>query len=503
MRVRWLLGALPLLAVYACGGGESSPLDPKASADGAGEGNAPGDTLPDGAPTGDAAGGDSAADEDAGATSPYVHRDVNHVLTTGQSNAVAHDSLPFLTSTQPYGNLMFNPGVMTSGNCNGSGCPSANYVAPTSLVPLVEGDHFFGPTNRVETSASGMANLATRLAAEQHGFGGAGKPAQHDMLVSNHGRSGNTYWCLRKDGCSYKPASQLKAFTEAMMQVEAGKALAAAAGKSYVVRAVTTIHGESNHYAYSGAPANWEFPIAGTDGTPNAIQDYGDGLVEWQRDYEASIKAITGQTEPVPLLVSGIAGWTNTEHSRIPQMQLDGHTKAPGKVLLIGPTYMLPHAGDCLHLSNHGSRRLGEYFAKVYAKVVLGGEAWEPVRPKQITRAGAVVTVRYHVPAPPLVLDTTRVTNPGSHGFKVVQGGATLPISSVAVTAPDTVTITLASAPAGAGVRLWYGMAVIDGNQCIGPTNGPRGNLRDSDQTPSNHGYDLHNWGVQFDLAVP
>ena len=27
------------------------------------------------------------------------------------------------------------------------------------------------------------------------------------MLVSLHGRSGNTYWCLRKGGCDYKPGT--------------------------------------------------------------------------------------------------------------------------------------------------------------------------------------------------------------------------------------------------------------------------------------------------------
>ena len=38
---------------------------------------------------------------------------------------------------------------------------------------------------------------------------------------------------------------------------------------------------------------------------------------------------------------------------------------------------------------------------------------------------------------------------------------------------------------------------------CPGPEKGPRGNLRDSDATPSIYGYDLHNWAVHFNLAVP
>jgi hypothetical protein len=45
------------------------------------------------------------------------------------------------------------------------------------------------------------------------------------------------------------------------------------------------------------------------------------------------------------------------------------------------------------------------------------------------------------------------------------------------------------------------------GTRCIGPgtafRGGARGNLRDSDATPSQYGYDLWNWGVAFDAAVP
>jgi hypothetical protein len=31
---------------------------------------------------------------------------------------------------------------------------------------------------------------------------------------------------------------------------------------------------------------------------------------------------------------------------------------------------------------------------------------------------------------------------------------------------------------------------------------GPRGNLRDSDTSPSQYGYELFNWAVHFDVPV-
>src|SRR5207253_2285800 len=69
---------------------------------------------------------------------PYVPFDVNHVLSTGQSNAVANGGTPVLSTSQPFANVMFDTGVMTGGSCDGDGCTT--YQKPSSFVPLVEGD---------------------------------------------------------------------------------------------------------------------------------------------------------------------------------------------------------------------------------------------------------------------------------------------------------------------------------------------------------------------------
>lgn len=434
---------------------------------------------------------------DAGAPAvPYVDFGVNHVLVTGQSNSVANSGVPVLSTTQPFANVMFDTGVMPMRQCDGEGCRA--FDAPTSFVPLVEGDRFFGYA--VETSSAGLANEITYLANERHHGVVAGLPMDHKVLVSVHGRSGNTYWCLRKGGCNYKPG-YLSPFEQGMMEVAAAKQIADAANASYVVRAVAAIHGESDHYSYTDG--SQEFPLTGSDGTPGKLQSYADGLLEWQADYEAEIRAITGQTLPVPLFVSQISGWNDTRYSKVAQYELEAHERAPGKVVLIGPSYPIAlDQSDCRHFTNEGGRRLGEYFAKVYARVVFEGKPWEPVRPKAVTRAGAVITVTFHVPSPPLVIDTQRVAAVASYGFDYLdESGATPAISKVEVSGPETVTITLASAPTGAG-RLTYAQ-----NQapftCIGTPRGARGNLRDSDATPSKHGYDLHNWSVHFDVAVP
>ncbi len=452
-----------------------------------------------GAPGGNGGSGADGGDPDDPNTPgvPYVDFAINHVLITGQSNSVANSGIPVLSTTQPFSNLMFNTGVMPMTGCDGAGCRA--FDPPSSFVPLVEGDRFFG--YGVETAGAGLANEVTHLAKGHYRGVIAGLPDGHDVLVSLHGRSGNTYWCLRKGGCNYK-AGYLAPFDQGMMEVTEAKKIAAAANKSYVVRAVASIHGESDHYSYT--EGSQEFPIAGSDGTPNKITSYADAMIEWQEDYESSVKAITGQTQPVPLFISQISGWNDTQYSKVAQFQLDAHIRAPGKVILIGPSYQLgTDKNDCRHFTNHGERRLGEYFAKVYARVVFEGKHWEPLRPKAVTRDGAVITVKFHVPVPPIVIDTERVAEIASYGFTYADGSGAAPaISNVAVTGPDTVQITLASAPTGEGKHLMYAQNQVPFT-CIGTPDGARGNLRDSDATPSQSGYDLHNWAVHFDVPVP
>jgi hypothetical protein len=145
---------------------------------------------------------------------------------------------------------------------------------------------------------------------------------------------------------------------------------------------------------------------------------------------------------------------------------------------------------------------MGEDYAKVYRRVVLERRRWEPVRPLSIQRDGAVVTVRFSVPSPPLVLDDEAVSNPGDFGFEVADGNARLRIVDVEVTGPDLVRITLSAAPTSENRRLRYAFRGRAGAPA-GPTSGPRGNLRDSDATPSRIGEPLFNWCVHFDEPIP
>lgn len=453
-------------------------------------------------------------DAEAGPLGPlspsYVDFSINHVILAGQSNALGNDATTILSSVQIYGNLSFDTGVIPLADCGDEGCTT--YQTPTGFAPLVEGDSYYYP---VETPASGLANQASKLAKDIYQFGTEPSyPAQHDILVSDIARSGNTYWCMSLAGCNYQSPGLVKPFAQLTMDVTNAKAFATAAGRSYVVRAFANIHGESDDIGYATGHA--EFPQAGP-------ADYGAALVQWQTDLEATVKAVTNQTQPVPMFISQLSGWYRTTTSQVAQYQLDAHVAAPGKVILIGPSYPYDINGDdCLHYTSFGSRRIGESFAKVYTKVILGGETWEPVRPKSVTHTDNVVTAQFFVPRPPLVFDTTNVQAIANQGFVFADAGGAV-ITNVEITAPDTVKITLDKAPTGA-MTLSYGQnqphpaIPADGftppdGTCVGPFDrtssgksrpaGPRGNVHDSDDTPAESDQTpLVNWMVQFTTAV-
>lgn len=452
--------------------------------------------------------------------SNYVDFSINHVLSGGQSNSTANGGtrndlnqgspqFVFTPVNPAYTNLTFNTGVFT---CANSGCKV--HASPVSFMAIREGDQFFN--YGVETISSFMANSISARAVGTY-FPGTGF-TKHDVLGSQHGRSGVNYACLRKGACTYDPqVNSNPPFEEALLQVDKAKTIAQGLGRSYVVRGITFIHGEDDHYSYGQL-----YPVARRAGG-GTLANYGEALEELIADYNTDIKARTGQAQNIPLFVTQMHGWTGVSNSPIPAtsspipvQQYAAHKRNPN-VVVVTPGYM-ENYNDCLHYNGVGQRRLGEYMAKAYAKWVFEGKKWEPVGPKSITRNGTVVTVKYHVPSPPLVIDTNIISNPGSNGFRYLTGGTAQvasgtaqTIQSVAVTAPDTITITLAAVPVGGNERLEYANFLnFQGTGrpgCPGRTTGVRGNVRDSDNTPSaaggNPDYPLYNWGAAFELKVP
>ena len=333
-------------------------------------------------------------------------------------------------------------------------------LSGTNFIPLAE--------NSVETMSSSMANSLTNLSGI----------LSRQFAVTRHGSSATAYSGLKKGTTPY---------SNGIAQAVNVKNAATLLGKVDRVIGVTTIHGESDH-------------LAGT-----TQSTYEADLVEWQNDYNTDVKAITGQSQDIPLFtdqMSSQSGYNSTT-SVIPLAQLSAAENNPTKIYLVGPKYFLTYS-DTAHLVNTSYRWLGEYYSKVIQKVVFEGEAWKPLSPETITRNGNIIYAKFHVPEGQLAFDTTGVSARTNYGFEYYDSTASASISSVALEGTDTVKITLNTVPTGASQQLRYAYTSTPGAKPGAQVAGSAaGNLRDTDSAVGTYsGNHLYNWAVQFSKPI-
>jgi hypothetical protein len=285
-----------------------------------------------------------------------------------------------------------------------------------------------------------------------------------------------------------------RAYAASLFEVQAIKRLAA--DKTYGVAAIFLTHGETD---------------AGN-------QNYGNDMLQLWTDYNADVRAITGQEEEIPLFTSqqhAFFGYVlGQPPSRINASTLQQWRAAldhPGQIVCTGPKYQYPYAMDYTHLVPLGYELMGEKYAQIFYSHVLLGEPWQPLQPlgETVARDGRVITLDFHVPFPPLAWDD-QLPIPhendltqwaAGRGFEVRSGDTLLTIESVTLVDADTVQITCTEdVPAGA--TLGYA-ATADGAAVAGYS--PRlGHLRDSDPfVGAFTGRPQPNYAVAFELPVP
>ncbi|HSE56663.1 MAG TPA: fibronectin type III domain-containing protein, partial [Candidatus Paceibacterota bacterium] len=382
-----------------------------------------------------------------------------HILSTGQSLAVGYNSTTALTTTQPYNNLMLTNGVEATS---------------TPLIALRESGN--GENGNVETPSSAMANTIRALDV-------FGRP----FIVGLHGHGGAPYNDIKK-GTSYYSRGMTQATNSASY-------VTGTLGGVYYPRAVTLTHGETDY----------------DNGVSAAT--YQGYLEEMQNDYETDLNTIAGTSGTIPLFINQMnAGLTGT----IAVSQLDAHRDNTDSIILVGPKYQMEYASDHVHLTNTGSKYLGELMGKVMEKVLLQGESWNPLMPTAVSRVGAVITASFAIPTGTLAIDTTLVAQRPNYGFEFTQTGGNSPtISSVSLTNNDTeVQVTLSATPTGTNQRLRYAYTCTGNHTgaydflCGDADDGTYvgGNIRDTDSTTSSAtgstGLVLYDWLVAFDEPI-
>jgi hypothetical protein len=407
------------------------------------------------------------------------------IVGTGQSLSVGAEGKPVLATVQPYHNLMLSLGSATVPPFDPAG-------ASLSLVPLVEPVRPFAhvypsayPANiDGETPHTAMGSEITALARAD---GAPDFVTVHSVV----GESGQAMSIIDKTAHEIVKgeATAGRAYAATLFETAAIARLARQAGKTYGVGAIVITHGETD--------------------TGNSA--YEEVLVRLASDYNRDIAVTTGQASPILLITSQQEsvpqGRGSTSASTLAQWRAG--VDHPREIVCSGPKYALPYAPDGVHLTAKGYEQLGEKYAQVFVERVVRGHDWQPLQPLGASHAGAVVTVRFHVPVPPLVWDdkmapahSTGIPAWASgRGFEVASDGQPVPIRSVSI-AGDSVQITCDGDLAGSAVTVAYAFTT-DGTPNPGGTS-RWGSLRDSDPFVGATTHDpLPNYAVSFSMPVP
>jgi len=430
------------------------------------------------------AGADTGAD--AGPTLSFAW-DWTGVIGTGQSLSVGggDSGTPLVAKTQLYNNLKLA--------LNGALVPPFDpTIDSLSMVPLVEPIRPTDPSYPSaypgnldgETPHTAMSEQITKMVMDAANG--------HDYITAHTvvGESGQPMSVIKKNGVFPGPfeantGTGARAYAATLFEVAAIARLAAAAGKTYGVGAISLIHGEAD---------------AGNI-------NYASDIFQLYSDYNADLPPLTGQTATIPMLVSQQNSVPSTAGSAsisaVGQWQVG--VDHPGDIICVGPKYQYDYSGDStrVHLSALEYDELGEKMAQVYYQRVVLGQDWQPLQPINETVSGNTITLQFHVPVPPLVWDDNmpppHTSGPWANGrgFEVSAAGPPQTIDSVEIIAPDTVKITCHGDLTGLAVTVAY--AITTDGVAMPKGTFRWGHLKDSDpfvgsvtNTPQ------PNWAVAF-----
>jgi hypothetical protein len=370
-----------------------------------------------------------------------------HLGGLGQSLMDGALGAPVLSTVQPFGNVMFStvrsPAVLTAFN------------------PLVEATQ--------ETVMSALtAQYNSRRANAQ------------PMLATVHAVNGQPIVEFIKGTAPYLAL---------MAAIAAAKSLSDAQGRTYFYAGTLLIQGERDEEVGTTYPA------------------YLAIIKKLAWDLDADIRALTGQSAVVPLLISQVSSHSKYGVApRIPLAQYQAAKDLPGLCVLIGPKYHLPYS-DGLHLTNHGYRSHGSLCGKVFEQIYLTTRPWKPLMPLSVLKQGSKSIMLKFNPQYKLEFNTVDVTDPnGQKGFEFVDDTGTAGLTTVELVGDDLVHLVVSRA-IGLNPKVRYAYTAVNGANA-GPTTGARGCLRDADPTATyykdagGNSYPMFNYAPHFEEGV-
>jgi hypothetical protein len=364
-------------------------------------------------------------------------RGINHVIAYGQSLSTGWEGWPALSLTPRHDSLMLGASVRPASEHEPEFVPVGGPHL-TRLRATVQNQQTNEMLDPAATAALPRAHVAMgetvlegAINAWRARLLAGGAPRGVNLLLASAcGVGGRTIEKLSK-------GADPELFNRVRGCVHLARIAAESAGRSYGLTALLLLQGEHNNWALDG----------GTDDRAA----YKALLQTLIRDMRALAE---GDDPPAVFLYQTGAAYA-ADHMAIPMAQLETALEMPG-VFLATPVYPVTDKGG--HLDANGYRWLGAQFGKVMHHVLTRNLPWQPLHPTAAAVEGRVVTLRFHVPVPPLrfghPMSGLRPTEVPEQGFAVLDEAGELPVENVALAGPDAVAITLARPPGpGAWVR--------------------------------------------------
>ncbi|WP_435891815.1 hypothetical protein [Klebsiella pneumoniae] len=377
-----------------------------------------------------------------------------HVLLTGQSLAAGGSTIsqsPVTTVAEAdYGVICFSTGPKVDFKYD-----TLNDALLESVIPCREN---VGTRPGQESPSSGVAKAILDATGET-------------VLISDACSSGTDI-----AGISLGTAT----FSGGTKMIQAAVAIADKLGMDYVP-VLILIHGNQNASAGTS--------IASYRSAMESLRASYENIINTETNGSLSLNMFIGQLSNI-VPYGGTAGVTKTNTMAIAQYQ---EARDNEFIHLASAQYARPYS-DGEHLTSAGYRTEGEVIGTVVGGWINDNSKSSLVPVESgVVQSGNTITIPVAGCVGNLVIDTTRVVNPGNYGF-LITGGT---IASVTVQgADDTARIVITKTDNTATTRISYAETGIAG-QSPGAITGSRGCIHDLQSGTSLAGLPLYN-----DLAV-
>lgn len=394
-----------------------------------------------------------------------------HFIMYGQSLSVGAQSYPVLSRENVPGNYMLGMEIWIN-------YWNTNKTTLNPLIGKLAKQNSAGDTTLYAFSRSGTITAECPLyGAVNH----LQKKIGGNFIATSCGTSGRSIEELSKES-----ATKTHYTAEFKSALSNAKTVVQNSGSTISCPVIFWMQGENN---YERKGKN----ISGSGNSTNDKDAYKQLLVTLKNNMQNDIVTTYGQSQK-PVFITYQAGcqYTRGREVSIGMAQLEASNEN-SDIICAGPVYPMPDRGG--HLDPNGYRWFGEMLAKVYYKTQILGESFKPLQPKKIMRTNNPnqIKIKYHIPNPPLVLDTWTVTNKykdyGFEIYKIVGKDTTKQIINNVAIEDDCILITCSADLSNAALEVIY--AGLGENTVL--TRG-HGNVRDSD------GYQAYYTYIDLDM---